>query len=58
MKIKVEREIERINRYAKMCKIKTNEQKFNIIPIAYYKTKIITISGKNTETSTEGKLLG
>ncbi len=58
MKIKVEREIERINRYEKMWKIKTNEQKFTIIPIAQQKTKTLTINGKNIETKTEGTLLG
>ncbi len=42
----------------KMWKIKTNEQKFNIIPVAQYKTKTLKVIGKNIETSTEGKLLG
>ncbi len=40
MKVKVEREIERINRYEKKkWKIKTNQDKFKVIPIAQRKTK-------------------
>ncbi len=57
MKVKVEREIDRINRYEKKWKIKTSE-KFKIIPMAQHKTKQFTITGKNIDTSKEGKLLG
>ncbi len=58
MKIKVEREIDRINRYEKKWKIKTSEEKFKIIPMAQYKTEQFTINGKNINTSRDGKLLG
>ncbi len=58
MKIKVEREIERINKFERKWKIRTSEEKFKIIPIAQLKTKKITVNGKEIETSKEGKLLG
>ncbi len=58
MTAKVERAIDRINRYEKKCNIKTSEEKFKIIPMAQYKTKQFTINGKNIDTSKEGKLLG
>ena len=58
MKLRVEREIERINRYERKWKIQTNEQKFKIIPIAQYKTKEIIINNTNIDTSTNGKFLG
>ncbi len=57
MKRKVEREIERISRYEKTLKIQTSEEKFKIIPIAQYKTKI-RVNGKEIETSNGGKFLG
>ncbi len=37
--IKVEREIERINKYERKRKIQASEDKFKIIPIAQLKTK-------------------
>ena len=58
LKIKAEREIERINRYEKLWKIKTSEGKFKIIPIAQYKTKPIVVNEKKFNTRKEGKLLG
>ncbi len=58
MKIKVEREIERINKFEWKWKIQTSEEKFKIIPIAQRKCKIIIVNGKEIETSTSGKLLG
>ncbi len=58
MKLKVEREIERLNRFEKMWKIKTSEAKFHIIPIAQYKTLPITINNTNINANKEGKLLG
>ncbi len=39
MKFKVEREIDGINRFEKKWKIKTNQDKFKLIPIAQKKTK-------------------
>ncbi len=38
-KLKVETVINRINRYEKIWKIKTNENKFKILPISQYKIK-------------------
>ncbi len=58
MKLKVEREIERINKFERKWKIKTSEEIFKIIPFAQYKTKKINVNGKEIETSTSGKLLG
>ncbi len=58
MKIKVEREIERLNKFERKWKIKTREEKFRIAPIAQLKTKKITVNGKEIETSKEGKFLG
>ncbi len=46
MKLKLEREIERINRFERKWKIQTNEEKFRVIPIAQYKTQQITVNGK------------
>ncbi len=50
MKLKAEREIERINRYEKKWKISTSEEKFKIIPMAQYKTQQLSIDGKNINT--------
>jgi len=58
MKVKVEREIERISKFERKWKIKTSEEKFKIIPIAQLKTKKINVNGKEIETSKAGKLLG
>ncbi len=58
MKIKVEREIERINKFERKWKIQTSEEKFKIIPIPQLKSKKINVNGKEIETSSSGKLLG
>ena len=58
MKLKVEREIERINKFERKWKIKTSEEKFKIIPIAQLKSKKITVNGKKIETCKNGRLLG
>ncbi len=58
IKLKVERHIERINRFERKWKIKTSEEKFQIIPIAQLKTKKIIVSNKEIETSKSGKPLG
>ncbi len=58
MKVKVEREIDRICRYEKKWKIKTSGEKFRIIHLAQYKTKQFKVNGKNIDTRKDGKLLG
>ncbi len=58
LKIKVEREIERINNFEKKWKIKTSEEKFKILPIAQYKIQKILVNGKEIETCKSAKLLG
>ncbi len=58
IKAKVEREIERINKFERMWKIKMSEEKFKIIPIAQHKTYRIVVNEKERETSKTGKLLG
>ncbi len=58
MKVKVEREIERINKFERKWKIKTSEEKLKIIPIAQLKPKKITVNGKEIETCNNSKLLG
>ncbi len=56
MKIKAEKEIERICKFERKWKIKTSEEKFKIIPIAQLKTKKIVVNGKKIETCTTGLL--
>ncbi len=46
MKVKVEREIERIRKFERQWKIKTSEGKFKILSIAQLKTKLINVNGK------------
>ncbi len=58
IKLKVERKIQRINKFERKWKIKSSEEKFKIIPTAQYKTKKIIVSGKEIETIMSGKLLG
>ena len=58
MKIKVEREIERINKFERKWKIQTNQDKFKLIPIAQYKTKTIKVNNREIENSKKGKVLG
>ncbi len=57
MKLKVERKINRINRFEKKWKIKTSQEKLEIILIAQH-TKNIVVNGKELNTCKEGKLLG
>ncbi len=58
MKLKVEREIERINRYEKQWKIKTSQDKLKLIPIAQFKTKTIVVNEREINNSKDGKVLG
>ncbi len=58
MKVKVEREIERINKFERTWKIRTSEEKFKIIPMAQRKPQKIMVNGKEIKTCTNGKLLG
>ena len=58
MKLKVEREINRINKFEHLWKIKTSENKFKILPLAHYKIKDIAINNKLIGKSNEGRLLG
>ena len=51
-------EITRINEYEQQWKIKTNKNKFKIIPIAVQKKNNIIIDGENIEYSGNGKVLG
>ena len=58
LKLKVEREIERVNKYERKWKIQTSKEKFEIIPIAQYKQMKIIVNRKEIETCKEGKFLG
>ncbi len=58
MKLKVEREIERLNKFEKKWKIQRSEEKFKIIPSAQHKTQIINVNGKEIQACTFWKLLG
>ncbi len=58
LKLKVEREIERISKYERNWKIQTREEKFKIIPMAQYKQMKIKVNDKEIDTCKEGKLLG
>ncbi len=49
MKLKVEREIERINKFERKWKIKTSEEKFKIIPIAQFKQRKLMLTGKKSK---------
>ncbi len=57
MRLKAEREIEHINYYEKMWKIRISEEKLKILPIARYKSSQITVNGRDINTHTEGKFL-
>lgn len=46
LKLKVEREKERINNFERKWKIQTSEEKFKILPIAQYKKMTIKVIGK------------
>lgn len=47
MKVKVEKEIERICKFERKLKIKTSEEKFKIIPKALHETKKIIVNGRD-----------
>ncbi len=49
MKLKVEREIERINKFERKWKIKTSEEKFKIIPMAQFKQRKLMLTGKKSK---------
>ncbi len=42
----------------KKWKIKTNQDKFKVIPIAQRKTKTIVVNGRELDNSKQGKVLG
>lgn len=52
------REITKINKYEKEWKIKTNKNKFKIVPIAVKKKEDIIIDGIKIDYSLQGKVLG
>ncbi len=56
MKLKVEREIERINRYEKQWKIQTSHDIFKLI-LPQFKTKTKVVNGRELNNSKEGKVL-
>ena len=51
-------EIGKINKYEKKWKIKTNKDKFKIIPIAVRKKENVIIDGTPIEYAEKGKILG
>lgn len=58
MSYKVSKEIERINKFEKKWKIKTNQSKFTVIPLASKRNEDIIADGEYIETCKEGKTLG
>ncbi len=58
MRMKVQRETERINKYERAWIIQTSEDKLKIIPIAHTKTKKINVNGREINTCNDGKFLG
>lgn len=58
LKLKAEREIDKINRFEKKWKIKTSEEKFKIIPLAQHKTMNLMVNGKLIKSCNQGKVLG
>lgn len=58
MNAKTKQEIERINQYEKKWKIKTNVNKFNIIPIHSKRNEALIINNEATEFTNNGKTLG
>ena len=54
----VQEEINRQNDYEKKWKLKTNINKFQIIPIGFKKTLPININGEIIQYNNSGKLLG
>lgn len=55
---RTKKEIGKINTYEKQWKIKTNNNKFKIIPIAITKKHDIIINGDKINYSDQGKVLG
>ena len=55
---KIEKEIKNINNYEKLWKIRTNTQKFTLLPIAIQKTEKVNINGNNIPYKKEAKVLG
>lgn len=55
---KVAQEIKRVNQYEKKWKIKTNKNKFTVIPVAQYKTADLIVEDDLIEYKKEGRLLG
>ncbi len=47
MKVKVEREIKIINKFERIWKMKTSEEKFKIIPVPQLKSKKIIINERD-----------
>lgn len=58
MATRTKHEIERINDFERKWKIKTNNNKFKIIPIAVVKKLDIIINGNKIDYSDKGKVLG
>lgn len=54
----VGREIEKINKYEKRWKIKTNQSKFTLLPIANKKREDVIADGEIVEYSNRGRILG
>ena len=50
--------IQQINNYENKWKIKTNKNKFQIVPISRIKTSVITINNKILQYTNKGKILG
>ncbi len=55
---RVGREIERVNKFEKKWKIRTNMTKFTLIPLAAKKTKDVIADGELLEFAGRGKILG
>ena len=55
---RVQADIKRINNYEKLWKIKTNTNKFKIIPLASYKTEPIIVDDIHIPYSKDGTILG
>ncbi len=58
MRVKVEREIERMSKFERKRKIKTSEEKFKIIPISQFKTNKFKVNGKEMKHVQKKNFLG
>ncbi len=58
MKAKAERKNERISKFERRWKKKTNEDKLKITPIAQLKTTKTNVNGKEIQIGTSGKFFG